>query len=97
MVVRDRPVARETNDTPPEGSDLASAAAHTRRPRSSNTPRRTRYFALMAPSSFRSMRQEYTIYHNLYKLFMRTPLSSAFSPAAPPKKLVSNPERSSSA
>src|SRR5271166_5949289 len=28
----------------------------------------------MAPSSFRSMRQEYTIYHNLYKLFMRTPL-----------------------
>src|SRR5229473_1498958 len=61
-VVRDRPVARATNDTPPKGKDLASAAAHTRRPRSSNTSPTTRYFSRIAPSSFRPMHQEYTVY-----------------------------------
>src|SRR5712692_7562142 len=61
-VVRDRPVARATNDTPPKGKDLASAAAHTRRPRSSNTSPTTRYFSRIAPSSLRPMHQEDTVY-----------------------------------
>src|SRR5229473_225966 len=86
-VVRDRPVARATNDTPPKGKDLASAAAHTRRPRSSNRSPTTRYFSRIAPSSFGPMHQEYTVYlivqviyaHTLRLLRQQTELLAALN------------------
>src|SRR5439155_18848142 len=55
------PVAFETRDTPPKGSDLASAAAHTRRPRSSSMLHIVRYFSWMARSCFPPMQEEYNL------------------------------------
>src|SRR5437879_1764698 len=55
------PVAFETRDTPPKGSDLASAAAHTRRPRSSSMLHIVRYFCWMARSCFPPMQEEYNL------------------------------------
>src|SRR5512146_2874244 len=60
MVVRDMPVALASSDTPPRGSDLASAAAHTRRPRSSRIRLRIRYFSRSTRSCPRSMPTAYT-------------------------------------
>src|ERR1700739_1675588 len=52
IVLRDRPVALATRDTPPWGKAFASAAAQTRRPRSSNTSRSIRNFLRRVATSF---------------------------------------------
>src|SRR6266702_3817318 len=59
IVVRDRPVAWATSDTPPRGRELASAAAHKRRPRSSRRSRSTRYFFRTTANAV-PMRKAYT-------------------------------------
>src|SRR5215469_15727164 len=81
MVVRDRPVAWATNDMPPYGRDRASAAAHTRSPRSSSTPEIARYFSRKLASSSLTG-EEYTVFFYLFKLFMRKPLVPASEVAA---------------
>src|ERR1035438_5362800 len=58
IVVRDSPVASATNETPPWGKEIASAAAQTRRPRSSRTAWTIRYFFRKMTNSF-PMRKEY--------------------------------------
>jgi hypothetical protein len=71
IVVRERPVALATNDIPPNPSELASAAAHTLRPRSSSTTLILLNFSRIAVSSApHGGRVQYFSY--LFKLFMRT-------------------------
>src|ERR1039458_5894144 len=63
IVLRDRPVACATSDTPPCGNACASVAAQSRRCRSSSTLRSAWYFLRIPPtSSFCPMRKAYHIY-----------------------------------
>src|ERR1035437_3756397 len=63
IVLRDRPVACATSETPPCGNACASADAQSRRCRSSSTLRNAWYFLRIPPtSSFCPMRKAYHIY-----------------------------------
>src|ERR1035437_5176930 len=63
IVLRDRPVACATSDTPPCGNACASVAAQSRRCRSSSTLRSAWYFLRIPPtSSFCPMRKAYHTY-----------------------------------
>src|ERR1035437_8224510 len=63
IVLRDRPVACATSDTPPCGNACASVAAQSRRCRSSSTLRNAWYFLRIPPtSSFCPMREAYHTY-----------------------------------
>ena len=52
IVLSDRPVARETADTPPHPIERASIAAHRRLPRSSSSGSIRRYFSRILWTSF---------------------------------------------
>ena len=51
MVLRDNPVARAINETPPRPSSPASTAAHNRLPRSSNSSPSVLYLRAMDAST----------------------------------------------
>src|ERR1019366_1394716 len=85
IVLRDRPVACATSDTPPCGNACASVAAQSRRCRSSSTLRSAWYFLRIPPtSSFCPMRKAYHIYLICSSYLCAVPKGRVWAGGSPP-------------